>query len=67
MADPFQLCGVGGDYVDKKIVNFQILNRVGMKEISIVIFYAVSNQDQETSTTGFGMYIFVHYVYHSSK
>jgi hypothetical protein len=52
MADPSQLCGVGGAYVDNRMVSFHIyiLNRDGMKEISIVIFFAVSKQDQKTST-----------------
>ncbi len=38
MAEPTQLSGVGGGYVDKKMVSFYIPNRNWTKEISLVNF-----------------------------
>ncbi len=36
MADPTNTSGVGGGYVDYKIINLSILNNKRMKEISVV-------------------------------
>jgi hypothetical protein len=57
MADTILLDGLGGGYVDNRMVVFHILNRDGMKEVSFLFISCLDQQGSSTKTTGIVIYI----------
>ncbi len=59
MADPIQLSGMDGSYVDNKIVSFTHLNWDWMKEFPVLIFLPSFSLYQGTSTKNTEIRIYI--------